>query len=227
MKTNLNWYKAIIFDWDGTLVDTCGLVLDAHNHVRAFMGHDLWTMDDFMGQASKSAREYYPEVYGSRADEAQKILYEYVDKHHLTYLKPMGGAADLLNQISQQNIPMGVVSNKRHQTLYTEINEMVWMDYFGVVIGAGYATKDKPNAAPLLMAMNKIDKTLKPSDILYVGDTQTDLLCAQNAGCPVVFIQADKQRPDLIEKYQPDFVFDDLSEFMEAARQKTTINKAC
>ena len=61
---NLKNYKAVIFDWDGTLVDTCGLILKAHNHVRKHYNQPEWTMDDFLGCASQSAREYYPTVYG-------------------------------------------------------------------------------------------------------------------------------------------------------------------
>lgn len=85
----INKYKAVIFDWDGTIVDTCGLILDAHNHVRKYYDEPLWTMEDFMGRASQSAREYYPTVYGDKADEAQEILYEYIEKKHLEYLEPM------------------------------------------------------------------------------------------------------------------------------------------
>lgn len=219
-------YKAIIFDWDGTLVDTCGLILDAHNHVRTYMGQELWTMDDFMGRASQSAREYYPKIYGDRAEEAQKVLYEFVEEHHLTYLKTMPNAANLLSACP---LPMGVVSNKRHGTLHTEIKAMNWEEFFVCVIGAGRAKKDKPSPDPLLMAIKEIDPDLKPSDILYVGDTETDLLCAQNAGCPVALVQSDKPRPDLIKKYNPDYAWDDLSPFLaeiSTFQPEKTANKA-
>ncbi len=212
----LSNYKAVIFDWDGTLVDTCGLVLDAHNHVRKHMGHKLWTMDDFLGQASKSAREYYPEVYGDKAEEGMKVLYEFVDEHHLTYLKAMPQALEMLALIKEQNIPMGIVSNKRHETLLVEVVKMGWDEYFKAIIGAGYAQRDKPAPDSLLIAMSQIEQNLQPSDILYVGDTETDLLCAQNTGCPVVLIQSDKPRPDLIDKYNPKEAFENLSAFMKA-----------
>lgn len=210
----LSDYKAIIFDWDGTLVDTCNLVLDAHNHVREYMGKPLWTMDDFMGRASKSAREYYPEIYGDRAEEGQRVLYEFVDEHHLKYLDPMAHATELLDFIKSQNLPIGIVSNKRHQTLLVEIETLGWAHYFDVAIGAGFAPKDKPSPEPLLMAINKINDAMKPSDILYVGDTETDLMTARNTGCPVVLIQSDKPRPDLVAKYKPDHAWMDVKSFL-------------
>jgi phosphoglycolate phosphatase len=222
-------YTAIIFDWDGTLVDTCGLILDAHNHVRGYMDQPLWTMDDFMGRASQSAREYYPQIYGDRADEAQKVLYDFVEEHHLTYLKAMNNAAEILSSLSRRGTPLGVVSNKRHTTLHKEIEAMGWQDYFTASVGAGHAIKDKPAADPLLLAIKAIDGMAQPSDILYVGDTETDLLCAKNAACPVALVQSDKPRPDLIEKYKPDYAWEDLSPLLEQISEKTpqmTANKA-
>lgn len=211
---NLEKYKAIIFDWDGTLVDTCGLILDAHNHVRAKYGHATWTMEHFLGQASKSAREYYPEVYGDQADEAQTILYNYVEAHHLNYIKPMEGAQDVF--VALNHLPMGLVSNKRHQTLHIEVEFMNWKDHFDCIIGAGYAEKDKPSPIPLLAGMKQVNPDLTIQDILYIGDTETDLLTAKNAGCDVAFIQSDQPRPDLIETYDPAYAYHSLMEFLEA-----------
>ena len=68
--------KAVFFDWDGTLVDTCGMVLDAHNHVRKIHNLPLWEAEDIFGRVSRSARETYPKIYGDRAAEAQKQLYD-------------------------------------------------------------------------------------------------------------------------------------------------------
>ena len=211
---NFNDYQAILFDWDGTLVDTCGLILDAHNHVRAHYDLPLWTMDRFLGQASQSAREYYPTVYGDKAEEAQKILYDFVEAHHLTYIEPMDNVIEILDFIKGNAKPLGVVSNKRHATLNLEMDQMGWRSYFKTVIGAGVAEKDKPSKAPIIMAVQEIDKNIDPKEILYIGDTETDLLCAQNVGCDVAFIQSDKERPDLIEKYQPRYRTFSLSELL-------------
>lgn len=221
-------YKAIIFDWDGTLVNTCGLILNAHNHVRSHYNHPLWTMDDFLGRASQSAREYYPTVYGDKAEEAQKVLYDYVEEHHLKFLKPMDHVELLFDYIHQSNVPMAVVSNKRHKTLYVEADHVKWKHHFKAMIGAGEAAKDKPSAEPLLMALSLMEGELTPADILYVGDTETDLLCAQNAGCDIAFIQSDAPRPDLIEKYSPAYACHNIEEFIALLKGQTKpLIKAC
>ena len=225
---DLQKYKAVVFDWDGTLVDTCGLILDAHNHVRVHMGHDLWTMDDFLGQASKSAREYYPEIYGERADEAQEVLYNFVGEHHLSYLSPMQSAQELLSALSPCHF-LAVVSNKRHDVLMREIAHVGWQHHFKSMVGAGVAAKDKPSPEPLLHALKEISSDILPEQILYVGDTETDLLCTLQAGCDCVFIQSDRPRPDLVEKYNPVLSCDSVEEFLARIVPKGDIlaNKAC
>lgn len=208
-------YKAAIFDWDGTMVDTCGLILNAHNHVRECFDMPLWTMDDFLGRASQSAREYYPQIYGNDADEAQRVLYEYVGEHHLSHLKPIDGVLQVLDQLKAAGVRLGVVSNKRHDTLIKEIDHLGWEDYFEGVVGAGHAEKDKPSEIPLLLVMTYIDKTLDVSDVLYFGDTETDLLCAQNANVDIVFVPFEKQRPELIENYNPRHYGNNIGEIVE------------
>ncbi|MEM6812395.1 MAG: HAD family hydrolase [Pseudomonadota bacterium] len=218
--------KALLFDWDGTLVDTCGLILDAHNHVREFMGHKKWTMDDFLGQASQSAREYYPKVYGERADEAQTFLYDYVEAHHLDYIQVMEGALEFLQYARAEGYLIGIVSNKRHKTLLREIDFLGWHEHFDYVIGAGVAKTDKPTPEPIFMAVDQINDQVTLSDVLYVGDTETDLLAAQNAQIPVIFIQSDKERPDLIEKYAPSAHFLSFLEFANAFRDVKSEDQA-
>jgi len=206
--------KAFVFDWDGTLVDTCGLILDAHNHVRKYMGQVEWTMDDFLGRASQSAREYYPQVYGDRAEEAQAVLYDFVLEKHLEYMKVIPSAKEILDYLKAQNMTMAVVSNKRHDVLIKEIKTLGWMDYFEVIVGAGEAEKDKPSEIPLLLALSRLDTPLNPSEILYIGDTETDLLCGKNAKAKTVLVQSDKPRPDLIEKYAPYRSYTALNDFV-------------
>ena len=202
--------KAILFDWDGTLVDTCQLVLDAHNHVRQKMGLIPWSMNDFLSGGSKSTREYYPEIYGERAEQAEEILYTYVEANHLDYLKEMPEAQALLKSIA---VPMGVVSNKRHHTLVKEVKALGWESFFETIVGAGRAEQDKPSPKPIEMAREELSIRVSNHEILYVGDTETDLKCSDNAGCQSCLIQNGKRAEDLKQQYTPELSFMSIRAF--------------
>ena len=206
--------KAVIFDWDGTLVDSTDWVIKAHNHVRKHFNLPLWTKDDIFSCSSLSTRELYPSIYGDRAQEALDLIWNFVKTHNLESALPYECAGQLLQTLFDHNMMMGVVSNKRHDPLHEVINHLKWRHFFTGVVGAGHSKRDKPSEIPLLDCMAQIDSDLKPADILYVGDTETDLLTAQNAACDVVFIQSDQPHPDLIEKYTPIASYDDLNGFL-------------
>ena len=220
-------YKAVVFDWDGTLVDSVEWVLGAHNHVRTNMGMIPWTREDLFGCSSRSSRETYPEVYGDRSGEALEMLYEYTSTKHLESAIPFTGAEQVLEVITEKSIKMGVVSNKRHEQLNETIDHLGWRKYFVSSIGAGHAPNDKPAPYSLLMAIDEMGMDYAPVDVLYVGDTETDLLCAQNAGCPAIFIQSHEPRPDLIEKYDPVCSYHDIQAFLDDLMSPVAVNKAC
>lgn len=203
---------AVFFDWDGTLVDSLGLLVDAHNSVRAAFGHPLWSREEFFGSITRSTRELYPILYGERAQEGQDILYKFIKEKHLDYLKVMPGSKEVLDMLQAMNIPMGVVSNKRNDVLVSEVEALGWQDYFGVYIGAGVAEKDKPSAAPLLYAVERHPADIALKGIIYVGDTETDLKTVAEAGCDCAFVQHDGPRPDLVNLYKPLIVCDNMHE---------------
>lgn len=206
--------KAVFFDWDGTLADTAQMVVDAHNHVRTLYNKPLIGFDDIFGKVTKSAREAFPEIYGEEhALRAEEELYKFTREKRFDYLKPLPGAVELLEFLAGTGIPVGVVSNKRHEGLGQEIEGLNWNKYISIYVGAGQASEDKPSAAPLLLALDRLGVGLQPSEILYVGDTEADLLCARNAGSPCVFVPHTYGKRALYEVYKPLHMFDTLDEF--------------
>lgn len=206
---------AVFFDWDGTLVDSLGILITAHNHVRAAHGLQLWTEEEFFGAVTYSSRELYPKIYGDKSDAAQAMLYEFIHANHLDYLKTMEGAEYLLDTLTSMQIPLAVISNKRNDILVREVEALGWQKYFGVYIGAGVAEKDKPSAAPILYALDKHPQKPALADLIYVGDTETDLKATADAKCPCAYIKQEGRSEALIETYQPMIVVQNLTELRE------------
>ncbi len=207
--------KGVFFDWDGTLVDSLPLLFAAHNHVRGQLGHPLWTRDEYAKAIVYSTRELYPKLYGDRAAEAQDILYGYIQENHLKDMKVLEGAPEVVEYLASHNVPIGIVSNKRHDVLRREVEHLGWNKHFRIYNGAGVAKLDKPSGEPLLHALREHGDDLGIDDIIYIGDTESDLSCAKEAGCPVVFIRHGKDSQDLISKYNPAYVVDTLGELKE------------
>ena len=207
--------KAIFFDWDGTLADSLPMLFKAHNHVREQFALPLWTREEYAAHMLHSTRELYPRIYAGRAQEGIDLLYRYITENHLQQLTLIEGAESVLQLLQERGVPMGLVSNKRNDVLRREVEHLGWEKYFDVYIGAGVAEKDKPSGAPLLYALGLHPRGLNIDHILYVGDTESDLACAEDAGCPVAFIVHEPRRDDLIARYRPRYVVNNLTELKE------------
>jgi phosphoglycolate phosphatase len=207
--------KAIFFDWDGTLVDSLPMLFKAHNHVRGQLGHPLWTRDEYAQAIVYSSKELYPRLYGERAEEARGVLIDFIQENHLKELNVMEGAAEMLEELAGQEVVMGIVSNKTHEFLTIEVKHLGWDKYFGVIHGSGQAEKDKPSGAPLLHALSHHPARPRIEDTLYVGDMESDLSCAKEAGCPIVFIRGTARTDELIARYKPAYVVDNLTQLKE------------
>ncbi len=207
---------AIFFDWDGTLVDTLPGLLIAHNHVRTHFGLEHWTRDQFHKEMKYSSRELYPKIYGERADEAITVLRAYMDVNIIKHLTPLKNAEVTLRRIHKAGIPIGIVSNKRQEFLTREIEHLGWGRYISIEAGSGFAARDKPSGDPIRKALSAVNLAPENSMIWFVGDTETDMLAAADAACLPVLILHGEQRPEIVEKHSPAYVFDDCQELLTA-----------
>jgi len=179
--------QAILFDWDNTLIDSWATIHEALNVVMAAMDKPLWSIEETKKRVRLSLRESFPVHFGDRWEEARRIYLDVFRAIHLERLCPLPGRGDLLQNLSNAGFFLGVVSNKTGALLRREADQIGWAELFGSVVGAGDATLDKPDAAPVVLA-------LEPSGIAageavwLVGDTGVDMACAWNSGCVPVLL---------------------------------------
>lgn len=196
---------AILFDWDGTLVDTIDVLLQGYNDVFKYFGMPEWDLEEGKKNIRTSSRETFPTLFGDRSDEAIQIYYESVEKNHLQYLNKMEGADQFLAALKNKNIPMGIISNKRDILLKKEVEYLGWNQYFSAIIGAGRAAKDKPAPDCMTLAVNEMALPVKILELWYVGDTETDMEFAANTGARKIFISHGFGTLENAEKYDPDW----------------------
>ncbi|HLZ67033.1 MAG TPA: HAD family hydrolase [Aliidongia sp.] len=178
---------AFVFDWDNTLVDSWGTIQAALNTMFAQMGHPPWTMAETQLKVRKSLRDSFPALFGDRWQEAQKLYLDAFEALHIERLAPLPGAEALLQAIAAEGHYLALVSNKTGRFLRREVAALAWDRYFGKVIGAGDAARDKPDRAPVDMALDGSGIEAGPR-VWFVGDTGIDMACARNAGCVPILV---------------------------------------
>lgn len=206
---------AIFLDWDGTLVDSFAFLLEAHNHVRAIFKLEPFTAAIFTQWFGMPREQLYEKLYGKHGAEAKRHFEEFVFRHHLKYLKPLPGADRLVRTIFDMKIISGVVSNKKGSFIRAEIDSFGWTPLLNAIVGAGEAPNDKPAADPLLLGISLAKPDLSPSNVWYVGDSETDAKCTLNAGSIMVLIDHGHNLSGWVNSYTPSLIVQNCTELSE------------
>ena len=165
--------RAILFDWDNTLIDSWTTIHEALNAVMAAMERPLWSLRETKERVRLSLRESFPLYFGDRWEEARQIYLDIFLSIHLEKLRPLPGRVELLRGLAADGFFLGVVSNKTGALLRREAERIGWSPLFGSVIGAGDAALDKPDPAPVTLALER--SGVEPGDAVWlVGDTGID-----------------------------------------------------
>ncbi len=190
--------RAILFDWDNTLVDSWATIHEALNLVMAAMGKPAWSIAETRARVRLSLRESFPVHFGERWEEARQIYLDRFRAIHLDRLAALPGRSELLRGLAGEGIFLGVVSNKTGALLRREAEHLGWSAYFGRLVGAGDAVADKPDAAPVRLALEPSGVGPREA-VWFVGDTGVDMECAGNSGCVPVLLGGEPASEELRE----------------------------
>lgn len=185
--------KAIIFDLDGTLVDS---VPDLHGAAEKLLQDqgkqplDLPTVRSFVGNGIPNLVERISEAADLPRDAASQTAFvkAFLDHYNAaisgrTTLYP--GVRGCLDALADAGIPMGLCTNKPEAQTLTILSDLDMARYFSKVIGGDSLPQRKPAATPLLATLAALGNgTLSVDQCLYVGDSEVDAQTAQAAGTP-------------------------------------------
>lgn len=209
--------RAILFDWDNTLVDTWGTIHEALNFVMMAMKKPPWSLAETKEKVRLSLRESFPLHFGHRWQEARAIYLEKFAAIHLERLTPLCGREAMLQGLRAQGLYLGVVSNKTGDLLRREVERLGWTGLFGRIVGAGDCPADKPACDPVLLAL-EASGVAAGDEVWFVGDTAVDMECAANSGC-VPILLGDPPGADEFVRFAPRFSFADEQSLCRALQR--------
>ncbi|NFV79894.1 HAD hydrolase-like protein [Magnetospirillum aberrantis] len=194
--------RAIVFDWDNTLVDSWVCIQESYNMTFRHFGMSEWDMVETQANVAASMRDSFPQMFGERWPEARDVFTKSFESIHLSHLRPLPGAAEMLRAFKDAGIHLSVVSNKRGTFLRKEAEVLGWTDLFAALVGANDAEADKPALAPVLMALD--GSGIAPGQsVWFAGDSHIDLQCAVNCGCVPVLVRPEPPRPGEFPSHPP------------------------
>ncbi len=177
-------YKAVLFDMDGTVLNTLGDLADAMNYsLRHFNmpEREEQQLKTFLGKGPAHfvrcsvAEGTSPELYG----RVREFYEDYYDSHCQIRTAPYPGIPELMERLKSRGIKLAVISNKQEPAVKI-LAQRHFPGLLELAVGTGPSIACKPDPAAVLSAMERMG--VSPEESLYVGDMDVDLNTARNAG---------------------------------------------
>lgn len=201
-----------IFDFDGTLMDTSGVILST---IKA-------TIKD-MGLPDKTEEECRS-IIGIRTDEAGRYLYSDLDISNKEFAKtfranydrlqkdaketPFPGVIETLTKLRSDGCRLAIASSRRLVSLTDYLEKLGIKDWFDLIVGADSVTKGKPDPEPVLTVLRALD--WNADDTLVVGDADVDIMMGNAAGCKTCAVTYGNGSISSLKAANPNYMIDDF-----------------
>lgn len=206
-------YRAVLFDVDGTLIDTAELIADSLEYAcRHHLGrtHPRETYYALIGKPAIVQMEI---LGGDRAPEMMDTAVAYYEMHHEKE-RPFPGALDTLAKLREVGIRLALVTSKTRQELNPTLERVQLQSYATIIVTSDLTTRPKPYPDPVYLALQTLQ--IGAGEVLFVGDSPYDIQSGRAAG---VWTGAASWGPHpraVLAAESPTFVFDGFQDVLRA-----------
>ncbi|WP_106496695.1 pyrophosphatase PpaX [Lentibacillus sp. Marseille-P4043] len=197
----------ILFDLDGTLIDTNELIIASFKHTFDHYGKNF-TREKAIEFIGPPLKESFETVDPSQADTMVETYRQHNLEHHDEYVTAFPFVIETLEHLREQGIQLGVVTTKMWDTVDKGL-KLTGMDpFFETVITLDDVTHAKPHPEPIIKAMH--DLNAKAESTLMVGDNSHDIEAGQNAGVQTAGVAWSLKGKEMLEAYHPTYMLNDI-----------------
>lgn len=218
-------YAAVLFDLDGTLIDSLEDLADSANKALTDYGYKTHPVEAYKKFIGNGFRQLVKNACPEDTDESViDVIFENARNiYNKNYLKKTclyDNISDLLHKLEDMGIKMAVCSNKPDDFTNDIVNQLIGKDFFGVVFGERAGIPRKPDPAALLEAAGCLN--VRPEETIYLGDSGGDMISAEKAGMLAAgALWGFRERQELVENGAKVLLSDPL-ELMQYIQRKDT-----
>jgi pyrophosphatase PpaX len=209
MKNNMN---TILFDLDGTLIDTNELIISTYLHTLEKYFPGKYTREDVLPFLGPTLHEVFGEMDPDRVEEMVLEYRTYNLANHDALVKEFVGVMETIETLKNKGYKLGIVTTKREDVAFKGLRLMKLDSYFDVMIAYDHVKKVKPDPEPIFLALEKLGS--KPEEALMVGDNFHDVLAGKNAGTKTAGVAWSIKGREYLAKYEPDFMLENMTDLL-------------
>lgn len=207
--------QAVVFDLDGTLVDSYGAIAECFNHARTSLGEVPLAEDEVRRMVGHGLESLMERAVGKeRVDEAVRLFRERYDRICTGRTVPLPEVPETLAALHVLGVRMGVATNKPARFARRILEALELMPPLAVAVGPGPGLPAKPDPSMVRRVLAELGT--EPSRALYVGDMGVDVATARAAGLPVWVLATGSSTRNELEAAGPDKILDRFGDLARA-----------
>lgn len=205
-------YKAVLFDLDGTLIDTNELIIQSFHQVLNERFPGKYSRESILPFLGPTLRETFSAIDSVNVEAMMEEYIAWNLANHDDMVEAFPGVVETIKQLSASGVKLAIVSTKRNEMVMRALHLMGITEYFETVIGLDDVTHAKPDPEPVLLALSRLG--ISPEDALMVGDNFHDIIAARAAGADSVAVAWSIKGLDYLLAFEPVYSIHHISEIL-------------
>ena len=210
-----NGVKGVIFDLDGTLIDSFEAIMEGFNSALPHYGLKLLTLEETKSLVGNPLKDTLAIMVGEdKAEEATIIFRKRYKDVYLDKTRPMPYADEIVKKFHSKGLKLGVATNKHGGFSRKIVEHLGWGDAIESVVGEGDTPQSKPE--PDMIFQNLENLSIAREEALFIGDSPVDLQTGENALVKTIAVPTGHHSKEMLIEAGASVVIEDLS-FLEEA----------
>ncbi|MBM7707234.1 pyrophosphatase PpaX [Chryseomicrobium aureum] len=208
----MSHYKAVLFDLDGTLIDTNELIIQTFQTVLDEKFPGKYSRESILPFLGPPLYETFTQVDPTKVDDLIAAYRKWNVENHDSMVQAFPGVVDTVKELHARGIQLAIVSTKRNEMIERALNLMAIREYFSAVIGLDDVKNAKPDPEPVQLALSKLN--VAPEVALMVGDNFHDIMAGRAAGVDSVAVAWSIKGLDYLLAFEPKFTLHSMDELL-------------
>lgn len=205
--------KTLLFDLDGTLLDTNELIITSYLHVFDQLYPGRFSREDVLPFLGPTLFDAFASVDPDRVDEMITMYRTFNADQHDMLVREFEGVYETIRTLHENNFKMAIVSTKIRKPVLKGLKLANLDPFFDVVITLDEVEKPKPDPEPLQKALLELGSV--PEEAMMIGDNSHDILGGKNTGTYTCGVAWSAKGADYLKQFEPDFMLEKMSDLLD------------
>lgn len=207
-----NKIDTVLFDLDGTLIDTNELIISSFLHTMEKYFPGQYQREDVLPFLGPTLKETFETLNPENYEEMITTYRTYNVANHDLLVKGFEGVYETVRMLKENQFKLAIVTTKRMDVVKMGLKLTGLDEFFDVVVALDHVEKAKPDPEPLFKALEMLGST--PDQAIMVGDNHHDILGGKNAGTMTAGVSWSVKGRAHLEQYKPDYIFDNMADIL-------------